>query len=90
MNQQKEEQLRTKQNQGMAAQHLLHILDPVLAEQGKALLEKMKSDVRGKEATEMSLFTDISQLICLEDLRGRFESRIKAGQKALKEINNGN
>ena len=84
------EKLITKRNDGMGAQHLLKIFDPILESAVRETIEQLKSDVRGGTASEMSLFTGISKLICLEDLRGQFESRIKSGHKAAKEINNGN
>lgn len=84
------EKLVTRRSDGASAQHLLKMFDPILEATKKATLEKLKSDVRAGISTEMSLFTGISNLICLEDLRGQFESRIKAGHKAAKEINNDN
>lgn len=83
-----DEKLVTRRNDGAGAQHLLKIFDPILESSKKETLEQLKTDVRGGTATEMSLFTGISKLICLEDLRGQFESRIKSGHKAAKEISN--
>jgi hypothetical protein len=76
-------------NVGRTAQLILENLSPYLNDLQSNILVEMKNDYRTGRADHLGLMAHVAQLVVLENLQENLKNKIKLGQQAAKELNNG-